>query len=268
MTGEGASLDFERVKSLLLEGDSDAARIRIRHLLHTSSLEVGAKSWRDLALLLVEANDVALAREILEAGRIETDEAIVLHELIALAPKIPSAYLRLFAEGARVLDVEATRTQLLALKKRNLSDAGEVFGQLGLRAPTLRKAYGKLIDPLLQEDGTARSTPLHWGWLGGGLVALLTLLRIFEALPTTRARDLAMDLSIEVDESDSAALDSAVNIVCADRPAQCAEARAMQTHIREASCTAIVPSAPDEDSVVGDAMRLLHQRAQQACEPH
>ena len=264
MTSEGASLDFERVKSLLLEGDSDAARIRIRGLLHTSSLEADAHAWRDVALLLVEANDVALAGEILEAGRIEADEGIVLRELIALAPKIPSAYLKVFAEGARVLDVEATRAQLLALKKRNLSDAGEVFGQLGLRAPTLRKTYGKLIDPLLQEDGTARSTPFHWRWLGGGLVLLLVLLRFAKALPAAPMPSV----SIEVDESDAATIDSAVNIVCADRPAQCAEARAMQTRIREASCTAIVPSAPDEDSVLGDAMRLLRQRAQQACEPH
>jgi hypothetical protein len=217
-----------------------------------------------VALLLMEANDVALAREIHEAGRVDADEGIVLHELIALAPKIPSGYLKVFAEGARVLDVEATRAQLLALKKRSLSDAGEVFGQLGLRAPTLRKSYGKLIDPLLQEDGTARSAPFHWRWLGGGLVLLLVLLRFARALPEAPMPSV----SIEVEESDAATIDSAVNIVCTDRPAQCAEARAMQTHIREAPCTAIVPTAPDEDSVVGDAMRLLHQRAQQACEPH
>lgn len=263
------SASFDIAKSLLEQGDFDAARTRVRSAIRLHAESPSLTHLRALALIAFEEGALELGAEWTAHLALDDrcEESVVLRELVALTPKIPSAYVRLFARGTRLGDFEGTRTQLLALKQRNLSDAGEVFGQLGLRAPTLRKTYGKVIDPLLQKDGTARSIPFHWRWLGGGMVLLVGLLRIVDAMPMTGAPPSSdQALPIEVEESQTAAMDSAVNIVCTDRPMQCAEARSMQTRIREGACVTIESNTPDEDSVVGDAMRLLRQRAQQACD--
>ena len=226
----------------------------------------------ELALLAIEQDAIDLAAEAMThvADGSTHKTSTQVNELLALQPKIPAAYLRLFAEGTRTGLTHAIRAQIDTLKKRSLADATEVYGQLGLRAPKLRKTYGTLVDPLLNGDGTTRKTPMHWGWLGGGLVVVLSLSRMLasQSLETSSASWPA--INVEVSDEQEAALGSAVNLICADRPERCDDARRLSESLGRRSCAggrALVErlTVGDLNDAAGDASRLLQHRFNESC---
>ena len=234
------------------------------------------------ALLAIEQGDLTGAIERLaeldrEGGVTATHEHLAcLRELLALAPKIPRAYLKLLAEGARLGDSEFLRERLLALKQRNHSDAREVYGQLGLRAPLLRRRFGRLIDPLVNHTGGAHASLVPWRRLGGTVALLAMLLGIALSLPDATPHAPTVDLStVEMEFDEEAALTSAVNILCADDPTDCEDARRLRSHLLQHECSAMERSVerltrPLTSDAASDARSLLVRRASEACvaRPH
>ena len=258
-------------KRLLSQGDERRALARLKALMppHESGTN---EHFVEFALLAIEQDAVELAKEAMahtvDANTHKT--SALVNELLALQPKIPSAYLRLFAEGTRTGLTHDIRTQLDELKRENLADASEVFGQLGLRAPKLRQTYGVLMDPLLNGDGTPRKAPWHWGWLLAGAALVTSLALSLARLEGSLSSAPPATSDVEVADDADAMLGSAVNLICSDRPERCEDARMLHRSLDQHACSGVEARIErlDEGNLndaSGDAIRLLQQRVEHAC---
>ncbi len=271
MTEERGADGLSEAKRLLSEGDPSRALAQLRALKPYRDNSTDERLF-ELALLAIEHDAIAFAAEAMTQTANATHKTgVLVSELLALQPKIPTAYLRLFAEGTRTGLTHALRGQIDALKQQNLSDAAEVFGQLGLRAPRLRQTYGTLMDPLLNGDGTPRKAPWHWGWLAAGLAALTSLFLSLAKLNSTIPPAPAPSIDIEFADGSDAMMSSAVSLICSDRPERCDDARMLLQSLDRHECSGVEARIQrlivgDLDDTSGDAIRLLQQRIEQACE--
>lgn len=256
---------------LLAEGDVRRALARLRATKPRHDENTNEHLAR-LALLAIEQDAIELAHEAMahtvDAATHKT--SVLVNELLALQPKIPAAYLRLFAEGTRTGLTHDIRTKIDALKRQNLADASEVFGQLGLRGPRLRKTYGVLMDPLLNFDGTPRRAPWHWGLLSMGLVVLTSLAVSLAKLEGSLSSATPPTIDVEVSDGADAMLGSAVNLICSDRPERCDDARMLHQSLDQHTCGGVEARLErlvvgDLNDASGDAIRLLQQRIEHAC---